>query len=626
MAEPAFPEWIQQLREYYQQGVVHQFILDFNINDFMLWPQGDRMLPRGLKAFLQRYLTEQLGYQIVLFYSQSAGITTLDEASLQGFAQAIRGAESEGAAAPHVPQVTLEGLLTQVDRHVRPQAQARDVFPLLDQLVRQRQYRVALVLEYLEKLAPNEPAGASSEPHNVEMLQRWALDMAIGQARNMVIGLTNNLGHVDPSLHAPDSGCEAIRISLPGDSERATYFRYLQSQTDYRLGKLAHLSDALGETEEQCFLTLVTLTKGFRLRDCDALNRLALAQPDRTITVTQIKELKAKLIGSGSRGLLEEIDVHRGFEAIGGLGRIKAYLKRVADNVAAKRLGEVPKGVLLAGPPGTGKTILAEALAQEAKMNLVRMGNIREMWVGQSERNLDRALGLIEDLAPVIVFVDEVDQAMGARVTGGDGGGGGVERRIFARILSVMGDNAYRGKIVWIAATNRPDLLDDAMLRRFDQIIPVLLPGAGERQEIFKAMEQNVEDVAYSPDVDYVQCAEKTAGLSGSAIEIIVRKAAEYATEYATSEEQPPRVKVVHQTNLDRAIENFKPNHNADMYNYQTLLAIQACNFLDMIPPDEAFDDALQSVIQEMRKHKSNLPILQQIARLREALLVQRLL
>src|SRR6185437_5183476 len=109
---------------------------------------------------------------------------------------------------------------------------------------------------------------------------------------------------------------------------------------------------------------------------------------------------------------------------IGGLEKLKEYLIQATQQMAQRgRTPLVPSGLLLAGPPGTGKTIIAEALATQSGFNLVKMRNIREKWVGNSERNLDLALNLLKDLHPVVVFVDEIDQAMGRRDTGQDGDG-----------------------------------------------------------------------------------------------------------------------------------------------------------------------------------------------------------
>src|SRR5262249_21903551 len=175
---------------------------------------------------------------------------------------------------------------------------------------------------------------------------------------------------------------------------------------------------------------------------------------------------------------------------------------------------------LLVGPPGTGKTLVAEALAKEAGFNFVRLGDVRSMWVGESERNLSHVLRVLVELAPVVVFVDEVDQMLGQRDQGWSGDSG-VSARLFARILNFMGRNEHRGRIIWVAATNRPDLLDEAMLRRFDRVFPFFVPSDIDRSRILAAMPA-ITGVTYAPGISFTDVVAATSGLTGSALEVIV--------------------------------------------------------------------------------------------------------
>ena len=158
-----------------------------------------------------------------------------------------------------------------------------------------------------------------------------------------------------------------------------------------------------------------------------------------------------------------------------------------------------------------------------------------------------------------------------------------------------------------------------------------ILLNRGSLQDTHPSREQAlpVEDTEYAEDVDFARYAAQTAGLSGLAIEVIVRKAAEYSSARRTIEVQGQQreLKIIRRQDLDQALATFKPNCNAAMYNFQTLLALRACNYLDMLPEDDdAFDVRLKAVIQEMYRHKSNVPIVQELARLRGELAAQRML
>jgi len=275
----------------------------------------------------------------------------------------------------------------------------------------------------------------------------------------------------------------------------------------------------------------------------------------------------------------------------------------------------VPSGLLLAGPPGTGKTIIAEALAAESGFNLVKMRNIQDKWVGSSERNLELVMNLLKDLYPVVVFVDEIDQAMVRRDTG-QSGDSGVGARMFARLLEEISSPTNRGRILWVAATNRADIIDEALLRRFDRVVPLLTPDVHESCRIFAMMISSIVkqssggiQIAYDGDLSqskgsddlghpnptqadldkFLPVAKITTelGLTGAGIEIIVRRAIEMAYEEAldnqveTGQNQEP---VVESHHLMQAVHDYKPNHNRMVYDYQSLLAIRACNFHSVIP------------------------------------------
>ena len=178
----------------------------------------------------------------------------------------------------------------------------------------------------------------------------------------------------------------------------------------------------------------------------------------------------------------------------------------------------------------------------------------------------------------MVVFVDEVDQALGQRDTGSSGDSG-TSARMFGRILEFMGSNKYRGLIVWFAATNRPDFLDDAMRRRFDRVVPLLIPSQAERELIFTVMPRQIltdkskVEAFYEKDVDFKEAAGMATGLTGATIEIIVRRAYELANR-----------KPVTNTHLKEARTDFKPNYNQDMYDFQTMLALDQTNFYSMMP------------------------------------------
>lgn len=325
---------------------------------------------------------------------------------------------------------------------------------------------------------------------------------------------------------------------------------------------------------------------------------------DAIIELDDIKRHKRRAINEQSNGLLEVIDTARGFDAIGGMEIVKHYLRTLSRlmlrNSVDRRYNHlIPRGLILAGPPGTGKTIIAEALALESNINMVKLRNVREGLVGQSERNLTRAFDVIKALSPILVFVDEIDQALGNRGLG-QSSDGGTSERIFGQILEFIGDDRNRGNVIWVAATNRPDVLDAALLRRFDRIIPCLLPTPDEQALILEAMPHSITTLHYSAALEQMigqrtpeimQLLENKRDLipTGAVIEAIVRRAAECAGDRTVrrTADQPTGTidtSAVELHDLRLAVEDYRSNANATMYDYQSLLAIQACNFYSVMP------------------------------------------
>jgi SpoVK/Ycf46/Vps4 family AAA+-type ATPase len=256
---------------------------------------------------------------------------------------------------------------------------------------------------------------------------------------------------------------------------------------------------------------------------------------------------------------------------VGGHEPVKRYFRSVMRD---GRLTErAPSGVLFAGPPGTGKTYLAQAIAAECGMTLVSMGAIRSKFIGDSERNLSRVLDVVTALAPIVVFVDEIDQALGRRDEG-QHLDSGVSGRIFSQIMEFMGDPTRRGQVLWIAATNRADLLDAALLRRLQRVFPFLLPAAAERESIIRAIAAR-EPERYAADVDWTAVARRTHGASGAALELVLSRAREIAGDDLVGLEQ-----------MTEALADYKPNADPAAYRAWSHAALQAATFYSDWPSE----------------------------------------
>ncbi len=136
------------------------------------------------------------------------------------------------------------------------------------------------------------------------------------------------------------------------------------------------------------------------------------------------------------------------------MDEVKNELSTVADNIREGRVSRVPMGMLFTGPMGTGKTFVAEAFAKECRLTTIKLKNFRSKWVGATEGNLEKILGVIQAIGQVVVIIDEGDRAFG----GTDGEeDGGTSSRVIARIKEFMSDTSNRGRILFLLMTNRPD-------------------------------------------------------------------------------------------------------------------------------------------------------------------------
>ena len=187
------------------------------------------------------------------------------------------------------------------------------------------------------------------------------------------------------------------------------------------------------------------------------------------------RALKKRLIERQCRGLLEFIEPKWTLDTVVGHEAAKARLREDAALLKRGALDSLPMGYLLCGPVGTGKSFLAQCVSGEIGVPCVMLKNFRSKYVGETEGNLERVLSVLRAMGPVVVVVDEADAALGSREQEGDSG---TSSRVFAMIAAQMGDTRYRGRIIWMLLTARPDLLPIDLKRqgRAEVHIPLFYP------------------------------------------------------------------------------------------------------------------------------------------------------
>lgn len=232
-------------------------------------------------------------------------------------------------------------------------------------------------------------------------------------------------------------------------------------------------------------------------------------------------------------------------------------------------------GYLLCGAVGTGKTFLAECYAGSIGIPCVKLRNFRSKYVGETEGNLEQVLTVLRSLGPVVVIIDEADAALGNRQAEGDSG---TSSRVFSMIASQMGDTRYRGKIVWMLLTCRPDLLPIDLKRqgRAEVHIPMFYPqDEGEMASMFLAMGRK-NKIALQREALPPLKADRS--LSGADIESIVLAARRRALSTGRGELQ--------REDLEGALKEFIPSAQGLEKELQELAAVLECTQLTFLPPD----------------------------------------
>ena len=522
--------WYDEFLSKYKSGISHEFLLYFNVRDVV-----DNY--RYIDRFLYEEFIKQRNFAIVAFYDISRGLTFLDG-----------GMEREFHKITSNEAVNL--------LHALPSR----IFPYID--IALKGTKMALFINHTEKILPSVDVGSMSLEERSALIWacEWSVNPRISSVGSTIFMLADNLADVSREVLKSSYRVEPILVGLPGEEERRQYIEYLLQGSDVKsditIDEFAKLSSGLSKKS----------IKDIKLR--------AEAE-DVPISFEFIKEKKHSVLQKEYGDVLEFIYPEISFDDIGGMDKAKNYLmKNIVNPIKKGDLRRVPMGILLCGPSGTGKTLLVNALAKSIGFNCVKidMSRILGQYVGESEKNFKKCLLGAQSQQPVIVFVDEIDTTFRR----GDSGDSGVGRNIFSEFLQFTSNTNNRGKVIFIAATNRPDLLDPALKRagRFDKKIPILLPEAPERAEIFKII---IRKYGFETDIeDFMPFAEKTENYTGAEIETVVRKAYELANE------DDKEGTVITSDILDMAIEKCRPS--TQQVEYMTMLAIRETDDKDLLP------------------------------------------
>lgn len=401
----------------------------------------------------------------------------------------------------------------------------------------QRRAPSIIFIDELDALAPKRAEMGGEVERRIVGQLLALMDGLASRGQIVLIGATNQPNALDTALRRPGRFDREIALRVPDVRGRTEILRI-------------HSKDAALANDID-FARLAQLTPGFVGADLEALCReaamIALRRvlphidyqrgyiPYETlvnlnITMADFQAALREIEPSTTREVYVEVS-ETTWDDIGGMQKAKELLTEGVEwpirfpEVYANAKVEAPRGVLLAGPPGSGKTLIARALANQCEASFISIKGpeLLSKWVGESEKGVREIFRRAKQAAPCIIFFDELD-ALAPRRSGGEGDGQ-VGNRVIAQLLTEMDGIEGRAGVIVLAATNRPELIDPALLRpgRFDLVVELAYPDEIERGAIFAI---HTRGRPLAPEITMEELAALTSGRSGADIEAICRRAA----------------------------------------------------------------------------------------------------
>jgi transitional endoplasmic reticulum ATPase len=421
-----------------------------------------------------------------------------------------------------------------------------------------------IFIDELDAIAPKREEVSGEVERRVVSQILTMMDGLRSRGKVIVIGATNRPNAIDPALRRPGRFDREISINVPDKNGRLSILKI--HTRGMPLTKTVNLKDIASMTHGFVGADLESLSKEAAMNVLrkhlhkikleeesippEVLEKLVVNQEDFADALKVVRP-------SAMREVLVETP-NVGWNDVGGLDKVREELKNAVEwplkyPESFRRIGIRPsRGILLYGPPGMGKTLLAKAVAKESEANFIQVKgpSLLSMWVGKSEEGVRKIFERARQVAPCIVFFDEIDSLAGKR---GIETGTKVTERVLNQLLAEMDGLEDLNDVLVIAATNRPDMLDPAVLRpgRFDKILLVNAPSEEGRKQI---LDVHTKNMPMAKNVNLNEFAKKTDGFTGADLEAFVREAGMIALKENMESKQ------VSKKHFDEALRKMKPS------------------------------------------------------------------
>jgi AAA+ superfamily predicted ATPase len=539
------PAWAESMREVFKAGTVSQFLLHGNVRD-LIREGPDSYL--SLREFLAKVMFAR--FDLVVYYNAGSGLRVLK--GQDEFSEYLKLLSNwTNFNAGQLPRETgqvldlLDGLLRySLQRTVAERGQARP-----------RPLKTAVILDYAQFLVPSHTQSQSVS--TLVKLLDWSSNTAYIDGHLATLLIADSLKSVARDL-VENPFTSKIEMQLPNEFECHAY--------------LESLAVEFPKLEKHSELPIPTLAKravGLTLVNLRHMVALAINN-GQFLDSDYLSRCRKELIEKECYGLLEFVESRRSLDDVAGHAAAKEWLRADAQLIRQGESDCLPMGYLVAGRIGTGKTWLTNCWAGEVGVPFVIFKNFRDRWAGATESNLEKIFAVLKALGQVVVFVDEADQMAGKR--GGSNTDGGLSGRIYAMLAKAMSDTDNRGKIFWVFATSRPDLLEVDLKRpgRLDIHIPLFPPQDDEeRQQLFVALARKV-----GMDPTGLPALPSGLQMSGNEMEaLLVRAVRQRALKGGEMTET-----------LSKLVEEFRPMAHKAHLEFMDLVAVKECTDESFLP------------------------------------------
>lgn len=572
-----YPKWASEMAEIFKSGSISQFVLYGNVDDWVSYKaeSDNKLHSLALKDFLTSVMFAP--FEVVICYDRGHGIRTTKGGELffnflRTFDSFHRTTYTSGSASGENSLVSGNSLpkepkkaLALIDRFIRHGLTRTSIDK--EGNPRANPTRVAVIVEYTQYLLPrSEIAYTSAE--SVETLIRvfdWASDPNINNAYVTTCLIAENLNDLNRQL-VENPRSAKIQVELPDAGQVLNFVQAITASiTDF-----AEICDVDRES-------LAQKLEGLSCIDVQNLIERAIKN-ERRITMEYLREVKKEMIEKSASGRIVFVESTKTLEDVAGHSEAKRWLRQDADLMKRGKIKALPMGYLINGRIGTGKTYLVECFAGEAGVPCVELKNFRDKWVGATEGNLEAIFKILHAMGQVIVFIDEADQVAGKRDS--SSGDSGVSGRIYAMLAREMADTRNRGRIFWIFATSRPDLLEVDLKRvgRLDVHIPLFAPQTKEdKRALFKALSRKNKVTVCDEDIpDFPEELD----MGGNEMEGILIMASRMFE--LQDDDDPDRKPVGHF--IKEAVAAYRPMAHSARLEYMDLAAVMECTDQRFLP------------------------------------------